>query len=403
MDSSPSTTISEPFFTVQIHTTQITVLGTAHVSRASADAVRTLLDSGNYDAVAVELCPSRHQALVKPDEIAQMDLFQVLRQGKVMMVTASLALGAYQQRLAEQFGIEPGAEMRTAIHTARKHQLPVLLIDRELGTTLKRSYYNIPWWRRFNLFAGVMASLVSRDKISEAEIESLKQGDVLETTFAQFAEDSRELYTPLIDERDRYMAARLQTITQEEKHKHILAVVGAGHLKGIEQYLSSSNATNPTTVIEEMERLPPPSKWPKLIPWLIVLLILTGFVIGFSRNPELGFSLILMWIYINGGLAALGAIIARAHPGTILTAALAAPLTSLNPTIGVGMVAAAVETYLRKPNVGDFSNLRRDTMRLSGWWHNRVSRVFVVFILTTLGSAIGTYAAGFTIFERLMN
>lgn len=393
---------TEPHFSLTLHGTQITVLGTAHVSKTSAEVVQQMLDSGAYDAVAVELCPSRHQSLVKPDEMARMDLFQILREGKVTMIAASLALGAYQQRLAEQFGIEPGAEMRMALQGAREHHLPVLLIDRELGTTLKRSYRNVPWWKRFNLFAGLMASLVSREKISESEIEALKQGDMLETTFAQFADDSRELYEPLIAERDRYMAARLQSIARDGDYRHILAVVGAGHLQGIEAHLRTPSSA-PAEVIRDMEQVPPPARWPKFVPWVIIALILTGFAIGFSRNPELGMSLVLMWIYINGGLAALGAIIARAHPGTVLTAALAAPLTSLNPTIGVGMVAAAVEIYLRKPNVGDFSNLRRDTMRLRGWWQNRVSRVFVVFMLTTLGSAIGTYVAGFTIFERLIN
>jgi pheromone shutdown-related protein TraB len=329
-----------------------------------------------------------------------MDLFQVLRQGKAPMVTASLALGAYQQRLAEQFGIEPGAEMRAAVESAKRAKLPVLLIDREIGVTLKRIYRNIPWWRRLTLFSGLLASVVSRDKVSEAEVERLKEGDILETTFSQFADEAKNLYVPLIDERDRYMAARLRQDVSREGHRRILAVVGAGHLRGIQKYLGEDDAL-PERTIGDLDRVPSPSRWPKLIPWLIVLVILAGFFIGFWRSPALGWQLVADWVLINGGLAATGALIAAAHPLTILGAFLAAPLTSLNPTVGAGMVTAAIEIYLRKPNVGDFTRLRSDTTHWQGWWRNRVSRTLLVFLLSTLGSAIGTYVAGFRIFERL--
>ncbi len=391
----------EPLVTIEAGDgRRITLLGTAHVSRASAEKVRELLASGEYDAVAVELCPSRHNAIMDPDSLARMDLFQVIRSGKVPMVTASLALGAYQQRLAEQFDIEPGAEMKEAVEIARRDRLPVLLIDREIGTTLKRIYRNVPWWKRFYLFSGLLTSLVSSEKVSEEEIERLKEGDILETTFSQFADHERELFEPLIDERDRYMAARLQEELEGSDHCHILAVVGAGHLRGIQRYLQQPLG-EPAEVIRELDRLPPPSRWPRLIPWAIVALILTGFTIGFLRSPELGWQMVGDWVVINGGLAALGALIAMAHPLTVFGAFLAAPLTSLNPTIGAGMVTAAIETWLRKPTVEDFSQLRRDVSYLNGWWRNRVARIFLVFILSTLGSAAGTYLAGFRIFGRL--
>ncbi len=144
----------EPVRTVRVDNCSITLLGTAHVSKASADKVQELIATGKYDAVAVELCPSRHKVIVNPDAMAKMDLFQVIKSGQASMVAASLALGAFQQRMAEQFNIEPGAEMRVAIKDAQAAQLPVLLIDREIGTTMKRIYRNVPWWKRINLFAG---------------------------------------------------------------------------------------------------------------------------------------------------------------------------------------------------------------------------------------------------------
>jgi pheromone shutdown-related protein TraB len=390
----------EPLASVEVSGTEITILGTAHISRASVDKVEQLLGTGAFDAVAVELCPSRYNAILNPESIAKMDLFQVLREGRATMVAASLVLSAYQQRMAEQLGINPGEEMRMAIRLANQAGLPVLLIDREVGVTLKRVYRNVPWWRRLNLIAGLLVSFMSREQVTEEEIERLKAGDILETTFSQFATKARELYEPLIDERDLYMAARLQDETVTSDFRAVLAVVGAGHLKGIHAYLSEGLGET-RALLNGLDSVPPPSVTLKLFPWLIVLLIVTGFVIGFARSADLGIQLIIDWVLINGSLSALGALIAWAHPLTVVAAFVAAPLTSLNPTIGAGMVTAAVEVYLRRPKVEDFSKLRKDTSHFRGWWQNRVARTLLVFVLSTLGSVTGTYLAGLSILDRL--
>jgi pheromone shutdown-related protein TraB len=392
---------NHPIKEVQLGNHHITILGTAHVSRASADKVKELLDSGEFDTVAVELCPSRHNSLVNEDAFAKMDLFQVIRSGKASMVAASLALSSYQQRMANEFGIRPGEEMRTALECAQEHKIPVLLIDREIGTTLKRVYANVPWWKRWSIGGGLLGSLFSKEKISEDEIERLKEGDVLESTFAQFAENAEDIYTPLVDERDRYMAARLkQEHHPEGPASKTLAIIGAGHLAGINGYIQEEER-NADHEIKELDNIPPSKGWFKYLPWVIAALILTGFAIGFSRSPDLGWQLIADWVLINGSLAALGALIAGGHPLTVIASFIAAPITSLNPTIGAGMVAALVETFLRKPTVGDFSHLREDTTEFKGWWGNRVTRILLVFLFSSIGSAIGTYVAGFAIFERL--
>lgn len=383
--------------------TTYTLLGTAHVSRASAEDVNALLASGAFDAVAVELCPARHQALVNPDVWGQTDLYQVFRQGRTTMMAASLALGAYQQRLAEQFNVRPGEEMQAALEGALTRGLPVLLIDRDIGTTLRRVYRNVPWWQRLGILGGLLGSVLSREQVSEQEIERLKEGDLLETTFAEFADRNTVLYQPLIAERDEYMAARLCEEAQDGGHRSILAVIGAGHLKGIAGHLDDGNTcTDPKATVQRLEARPPAARWPKLIPWLIVAVILAGFIIGFRRSPELGMTMVWDWLLINGVLSALGALVAAGHPATILTAFLAAPWTSLNPMIGAGMVAGAVELYFRKPRVDDFNRLRHDVTHWRGWWKNRVSRTLLVFFLASFGSAIGTYVAGFLIYDRLI-
>jgi pheromone shutdown-related protein TraB len=377
-----------------------TLLGTAHVSRASAEAVKEMASSGEYDVVAVELCQARYDALTAERKWTDLDLYKIIRQGKAGLVMANLALSAYQRRIAEQFGIEPGAEMRAATVAAKERNIPLQLVDRDLATTLRRSYASVPWYKRIYLMAGLALGMISSDEIDEEAIEKLKEGDILESTFTEFAEQSPELYEALITERDRFMAARLREENVDSAGKKVLVVIGAGHMEGLAMHLESGEA-DPIAEREQLEAMPPRSRWPRAIPWAIMLLVITGFAIGFSRSPELGWQLVIIWVAINGGLAALGALIARGHPLTVLSAVVAAPLTSLNPTIAAGMVTGLVESWLRKPRVSDLENLPFDITTLKGWFRNPATRILLVFFLSNLGSAIGTWVAGFKIFGAL--
>ncbi len=392
--------MTEPIQTLSIGESKITTLGTAHVSRTSAETVQKMIQTEEFDVICIELCQSRFNSIVNPNLLAEMDLLDVIREGKASMVTASLALGAFQQRLAEQLGIEPGVEMKTAITEANRLNLPIVLIDREIGVTLKRVYHNVPFWKRIYLVAGLFTSVLSHEEVTEEEIEKLKSGDILETTFTQFSEDAKDLFQPLIDERDQYMAAKILQAVDEHQNKNILAVVGAGHLKGMQNYLEKKDLS-PQATITSLDEVPRKKSWFKFIPWIIVALIFAGFFLGFKKSPDLGWSLIWQWVVINGGLSALGAAIAGAHFLTVVTAFLAAPLTSLNPTIGAGMVTSAVEIFIRKPRVKDFEELRKDSTTAMGWRKNRVAKILLIFLLSSLGSAIGTYVAGFRILEQL--
>ena len=379
---------------------EYTIIGTAHVSRASAEAVKELAGSGDFDAIAVELCQARYDALTAERKWTDLDLYKVIRQGKAGLVMANLALSAYQRRIAEQFGIEPGAEMRAAAVAAKERNLPLQLVDRDLATTLRRSYASVPWYKRLYLMTGLALGMISSEEIDEEAIEKLKEGDILESTFTEFAEQSPELFEALISERDRYMAARLREENSDADGRKVLLVIGAGHMEGLSSHLET-DSTPPAAERAQLEQIPSRAKWPRVIPWAIMVLILTGFYIGFSRSPELGWQLIFIWVAINGGLAALGALIARAHPLTVLSAVVAAPLTSLNPTIAAGMVTGLVESWLRKPRVSDLENLRFDVTTVKGWFRNPATRILLVFFLSNLGSAIGTWVAGFRIFGAL--
>lgn len=390
----------EPVITLERGGVEYTLLGTAHISAASAEAVARMAASGEYDVVAVELCASRLQALTDASAWRKMDLFQIIRQRKAGVLFANLVLSAYQQRLAQQVGVEPGAEMKAAIKAAKEHKLELQAVDREVGTTLRRVYRGLGWWKRFMLMNGLLASIFTREEIGSEEIEQLKQGDMLESAFSEFATRSPALFERLIAERDRFMAARLRQENNGHEGRRVLLVIGAGHLAGTARSLREDQ-DEPAAKIEELNQTPPPARWVKAIPWLILILVVTGFAIGFSRSPELGWQLVATWVLINGGLAGLGALIARAHPLSVLSGIIAAPITSLNPTIAAGMVTASVEAWKRRPSVADFEQLRDDVTTWSGWRHNRVARTLLVFFLSNLGSSIGTWVAGGTMLKAL--
>jgi len=356
--------------------------------------------SGDFDAVAVELCATRLEALTGRRDWKDLDLYRVIRERKAGLVMANLALSGYQRRIAEQFGIEPGAELKAAADAARELGLPLQLVDRDLSTTLKRTYRGIPWYRRLYLSTGLLLSSVSSEDIDEEAIERLKQGDILESTFTEFAEHSPEIYESLIAERDRYMAARLRMENAGNGGQRVLVVVGAGHLEGLSRHLAGDRA-DPAEEVRDLDHIPPRARWPLAIPWLIAGLVIAGFYIGFSRSPDLGWRLVLIWVWINGSLAGAGALLARAHPLTILSAVIAAPLTSLNPTIAAGMVTGLVESWIRKPLVSDLERLRFDVTTLRGWFRNPATRILLVFFFSNLGSALGTWIAGFRIFGAL--
>jgi pheromone shutdown-related protein TraB len=388
-----------PTRTVVVGDTEVTLLGTAHVSRRSSEDVAAAVASGDYDAIAVELCEPRYKHLVNEHDWRELDLLQVIRSGRAGLVAAQLALSAYQKRLADQLGVEPGAEMKAAVEGARERKLPLWLVDRNIGVTMRRVIRAVPWWQRWSLMSGLLTTFLSRGQIDERQIESLKEGDLLEATFTEFAEQSPKLYESLVAERDRYMAARLREQIAAERPKRVLVVIGAGHLQGLAEQLRS--VSDPVATRAALDVVPPPTALRRALPWVVVGIILFGFTLGFLRGPELGWRLVIEWVLINGTLSALGAIIALAHPLAVITAFVAAPLTSLNPTIGAGMVVAAVQTVLVPPHMSDFDSVRDAITHLKGWWTNRVARVLLVFVLCTLGSASATYIAGFRIFEQL--
>ncbi len=389
----------QPHLIVEREGVRYTLLGTAHVSRASVDAVEAAVGSGRYDTIAVELDAQRHRTMTDPEALSKLDLFQILREGKTGLVAANLALAAYQRRLAEQLGVEPGAELKAAAVGANERGLRLSLIDRDVGITLKRAFRKLGFWGRTKLITGLAASLFADEKVESEEIEKLKQGDFLESSFGEFAAGSPPLYEAVIAERDRYMAARLRQVGAEGG-REVLAVVGAGHLKGLAEHLRTDQDP-PAPQLEQLNSLPSASQ----VPWFTLVLVaflLGGFAWGVWQGGfELGGQLLLQWALITAVGGAIGCIVAGGHPLSVLAAFLSSPLTPLHPALASGTVSAAVEAWIRKPTYADFLRLRDDTGHWKGWWRNRVARVLVNFFLTSLGTAIGVWTAGAKLISQL--
>lgn len=395
----------QPLEQVERDGVHYTLLGTAHVSQASVDAVDHLLATRRFDAVAVELCEPRFQALTAPGALDQLDLFRVIREGKTGFVAANLALSAYQRRLAEQLGVEPGAEMRAAIAGAQSAGIPLWRIDRDVGITLRRAYASVGFWRRMGIVSGLFASLVASETVDEDEIEKLKQGDMLESAFSEFARRSEPLYRALISERDEYMAAALREHADAPPAppapaQEVLVVIGAGHLRGLASSLVEDQRP-PALVRGDLAQPPPPGRLGMWITAVLLAFVLGGFAYGFYRGEGLGTGVVLDWVLATGGLGALGCLLAGGHPLSILGAFIASPLTPLHPALASGSVSALIEAWMRKPQVSDFGALREDIGSVRGWWRNRVARVFLNFFLTSFGTAIGVYIAGWQMLQRL--
>lgn len=405
-DTSPSSLhdplAGQPHQIVERDGVRYTLLGTAHVSRTSVETVRAAIASGDYDTVAIELDAGRLQALTDPDALAKLDLVKVIREGKTHLFAANLALAAYQRRLAEQLDVEPGAELKAAALDARQRKLALHLIDREVGLTFKRALSRLGWWGRAKISAGIMTAMFADEEVGDEEIEKLKQGDLLESSFGEFAAESPALYESIIAERDRYMAARLrESVTHASGAREVLAVIGAGHLQGMAEHLRN-DVEAPAAVRAALESVPEKSK----LPWFTLALaafLVGGFAWGFYRGGiDVGADLIVQWVLATGLLGALGCAIAGGHPLSILAAFISSPLTPLHPALASGTVSAFVEAALRKPTHADFMALRDDVQSVRGWWKNRVARILLNFFLTSLGTAIGVWTGGLRMLGKLV-
>jgi pheromone shutdown-related protein TraB len=363
---------------------EIILIGTAHVSKESADLVDRVIEEEGPDTVCVELCEPRYKSITDKNQWQNTDLFKVIKEKRAFLLLMNLILAHFQKRIGQKFGIKPGEEMLRAINAAKEVGAQIALADREIRITLSRTWRLMGRWTKIKLLTQLLVSSGEFSEITEEDIEELKKKDVLEMLLSEIGEAMPEIRRVVIDERDQYLAEKIRTAPGRK----IVAVVGAGHVPGIQGHWGKP------VDMASLEEIPPKSKWTGLFKWGIPALIVGLIVFGFfTAGAAAGAHMIKWWIMANAILAGLGAAIAMAHPLTVLSAVLAAPLTSLNPMIAAGWVSGLVETFVGKPKVRDFESLPEDISSVKGFWKNRITRILLVVVFTNIGSSLGTFVA----------
>jgi len=375
---------------VKVGDKDVYLVGTAHLSKESVDDVRTTVEQTHPESVCVELCKARHQAMTQADNWSKMDVFKVLRQKKAVFLLAQLIMTSFYRRLGEKLGVQPGAEMLEGIRLAEQTGAELVLADRDIEITLKRVWGYLGFWNKLKLMMQLMLGIFTHEEIDAEMIENIKKKDQLEAVMEEFAGKFPEIKKRLIDERDTYLSQKIRTAPG----RTVVAVVGAGHINGIKKQIGEEHP------LAELMELPRKSIWPKILKWGVPALILALIFWGFTKGKDHGFENIYIWIVVNGVLSALGAAIAAAHPVTILSAFLAAPLTSLNPFFAAGWVAGIVQALIKRPKVSDLEDLPEAITTVRGFWANPVTRILLVVALANVGSVVGTYVAGIWIGAR---
>ncbi len=363
---------------------ELILIGTAHVSKQSAEQVKEVIERERPDTVCVELDEQRYKSITDGNTWKNMDIFNVIKEKKATLLLMNLVISSFQKRVAKQFGIKPGQEMIQGIESAKEIDADLVLADRNIQVTFARIWHQIGFWGKLKLLSEIFASIFNKETISEQELEKLKSEDMLDSMLSEFTASFPKLKVPLIDERDQYLAHKIKEAPGEK----IVAVLGAAHVPGIKEEINKKQD------IKAISKLPPKSKAPKIIAWMIPLIILSIIAYTFYANPAAGMQQTLSWILWNGSFSALGAAIAFGHPFAILTAFVVAPLSSLNPLMAAGWFAGFVQAYMNRPSVADFENLSDDVYSIKGFWGNKVTRILLIVVLTNLGSTLGTIIGG---------
>ncbi len=367
---------------------EIILLGTAHVSKESIIEVEEMIRSEAPDCVCVELDELRYKSLTSKQSWQEINISKVLKEGKGFLLLANLVLSSFQKKLGADLGVKPGDEMKAAINVADELGIKAEMVDRPVHTTLKRAWAKSGFIGRNKLLATLLGAAFSNEKIDEEEIENLKNQSAMDNMMKEMSDYLPSVKEVLIDERDRFLASKIWDSTG----KKTLAVLGAGHLPGTEKFLNELSKGTKNTNVSDINLIPPKSAFSKILAWIFPVAIIGLIISGFFKGGGVKTGeMLLAFVLWNGGLATVGSIIALGNPLAILASFLAAPLTTINPFLGVGIVAGLVQAWAKKPKVQDMENLAEDANSIKGWYKNRITKVLLVFVLSSIGSAIGTF------------
>lgn len=360
------------------------LIGTAHVSKHSAEQVKEVIEAERPDSVCVELDEQRYQTITEGTKWKEMDIIQVIKQKRASLLLMNLAISSFQNRMAKELGIKAGQEMIQGIESAKEVGANLVLADRNIQITFSRIWGNLGLRGKSMLLTQIITSIFSHDSISEEELEKMKEQDTINAMLNEFTETFPRLKKPLIDERDQYLAQKIKDAPGEK----VVAVLGAAHVPGIKEEIKKEQD------LKKLNAIPPKSKWPKIIGWALPIMIVALILVTFIVNPNAGLDQSISWILWTGSLSALGTAIAMGHPLTILTAFVAAPFTALHPLLAAGWFAGLAQAYIRRPSVKDFETLSEDVFSVKGFWRNKVSRILLIVVLSNIGASFGTFIGG---------
>lgn len=372
---------------------EIVLIGTAHISQVSKDLVRATIEAETPDTVCVELDEGRLKSIKEPDRWKKTDLKQVIKNKQLGTLIANLVLGSYQKRMGAQTGVKPGSELKEAVDCAEGRGAELVLADRDIKITLRRTWACTPWYRKLSLLGGLFASIFDKTEVSEEDLAKIKEQDALSAMMQDFGKSFPEVKQVLIDERDQFLASKIKNASG----KKIVAVVGAGHMNGIAKIIEEDRELPSEESISVIPKSAP--IW-KIIGWAIPVAIIASIIaVGVHAGFEKAGELSLQWAMLTGGGAMLGTVIAGGHPVTILVALVAAPFTGLTPLIGVGFFTALTQVYMRPPRVSEMETLADDIWQVKRWWKNRVTRVILCFLCPGIPAIIGKILAIFKIYQ----
>ena len=379
---------------------KITLVGTAHVSKESVEEVKETIKNIQPDCVAVELDEKRADSIQNAEKYSQLDLVKVLKRKEGFLLLANLILSSFQKRMGMNVGVKPGDEMLAAMEAAKEGNIHYELVDRPIQITLKRAWAKNSFWGKCKLLATLLSSAFSKEEVDPSEIEKLKERNEMDSMMNELSEYMPVIKEVLIDERDRYLASKIW----DAQGSNIVAVLGAGHLPGVQAYLEKLSKNEASSNTDEIAIVPKGGFFLKVLGWLIpaiiIGLIAAGFIYG---GIHAGAQMLTTWFLYNAVPSAILTAVAAGHPLAILVGFVGAPFTSLCPFIGIGFCTAIVQALICKPKVSDMENLQEDVTSIKGFYRNRILRALLVFILSSIGSTIGTFAAGADIIGILRN
>ena len=378
---------------------EIILVGTAHISQESIEEAVSVINTEKPDCVGIELDAQRYESMRNPEAWRNLDIVKVLKEGRGFVMMANLVLGSFQRRMGADVGVKPGDEMKAAIEAAEKAGITTVMVDRPIQMTLRRAWAKNSFWGKCKLLSVLLSSAFEKETISPEQIEQLKKSNEMDSMMNELADYLPTVKEVLIDERDKYLAS---SIWNSSGKKHV-AVLGAGHLPGVEKHLQAMAAGNEDSDVSEISAIPPKGLGSKLAGWIFPLLIVALIVAGFfTGGADYSLKMLIRWLLWNGSLSAIGTVIALGHPLTVITGFLGAPIATLNPFLGVGLFTGIVQAKIKKPKVEDMEHLNDDICSLKGIYKNRILRVLLVFLLSSIGGVIGNLIAVPALFTSLV-